>query len=212
MKLVVIMKKPEGIASFLKCSSLLERETSMLYQSLADRVDIPLIKSMLLHIAYDSQKHSAIFNGMCESIGGSRMTSKDCIKKTGLTWKAIEDLRREISSEKNIQKETLPSLVKKLSFLESNFGEEYFVLVQVKTLEYMAGEIYKIYNVQLQDMKDIFEVIIRDEETHKELISKMRRFLDNDEKKNEETKPGFKYQNPDAWSKPHPDSVYENAL
>jgi len=197
--------------SFVKCSSFLEEETHLLYQSLADKVDVPLIKSMLLHIAYDSQKHSAILNGICESIGGSNIKSKDCRKSTGLTWRTIEDLKREISSEKNVHTETLPSLIKKLTVLESNFGEEYFVLVQMKTLEYMTGEINKIYNVQLQDMKDIFEAIIRDEETHKELLSKMEKFLAKDEQKAEETKPGFKYQNPDAWSKPLPDSVYENA-
>jgi rubrerythrin len=211
MKLVVVVKKPEGIVGFLKCSSLLEQETYRLYQSLADKVDIPLIKSMLQHIAYDSRKHSAILNGMFESLGGSKINLKDCQKRTGLTWRTIGDLKREISSEKNIPKETLPSLAKKLEVLESNFGEEYFVLVQMKTLEYMTKEINEIYNVQLKDMKEIFEVIIRDEGTHKELLSKMQRFLSKDEKKIEETKPGFKYQNPDAWSKPHPDSVYENA-
>lgn len=211
MKLVVVVKKPEGIVGFLKCSSLLEQETYQLYQSLAGKVDIPLIKSMLQHIAYDSQKHSAILNGMFESLGGSKINPKDCQKRTGLTWRTIEDLKREISSEKNIPKETLPSLAKKLEVLESNFGEEYFVLVQMKTLEYMTKEINEIYNVQLKDMKEIFEVIIRDEGTHKELLSKMQRFLTKDEKKTEDTKPGFKYQNPDAWSKPHPDSVYENA-
>jgi rubrerythrin len=208
---VVVVKKPEGIVGFLKCSSFLEQETYLFYQSLADKVDIPLVKSMLLHIAFDSQKHSAILNGMCESIGGSNIKPKDCEKRTGLAWRTIEDLKREISSEKKIHKETLSSLAKKLAVLESNFGEEYFVLVQMKTLEYMTKEINEIYNVQLQDMKEIFEVIIRDEETHKELLSKMQRFLSKDEKKTEETKPGFKYQNPDAWSKPLPDSVYENA-
>lgn len=211
MKPVVVMKKPDGIVGFLKCSSLLEQETYLLYLSLAEKVDIPMIKSMLLHIAYDSRKHSAILNGMFESLGGSKINAKDCQKRTGSTWGTIEDLRREISSEKNIPKETLPSLANKLAVLESNFGEEYFVLVQMKTLEYMSKEIKQIYNVQLKDMKDIFEVIIRDEGTHKELLSKMQRFLAKDEKKIEDTKPGFKYQNPDAWSKPHPDSVYENA-
>ena len=206
------MKKPQAILDFLKCSSLLEEETSLLYRSLADKVDIPLVRSMLLHISYDSQKHSAILNGMCESLGGSKMKRKDCQKRADPTWRLIEDLRQDISSEKNVHTEALPFLVKKLALLESNSAEEYFVLVQMKTLEYMTKEIYKQYNVQLKDMKDIFEVIIRDEETHKELLSKMRRFLAKDEKKIEDTEPPFKYQNPDAWSKPHPDTVYENAI
>jgi rubrerythrin len=205
------MKKPEGIADFLMCSSFLEERTHLLYKSLADNVDLPLIKSMLLHIAYDSQKHSAILNGMCESIGGSKMKLKDCEKKTGPTLKAIENIQREIPSGKNIQKETISSLAKKLAVLESNMGEEYFVLIQMKTLQYMTKEICEIYNVQLQDMKDIFEVIIRDEETHRELLSRMEKFLTKDDEKSEDANPEFKYQNPDAWRKPLPDSVYEGA-
>ena len=208
---MVIVNKPEDIADFLKYSSFLEEKTSLLYHSLADKVDLPLIKSMLLHIAYDSQKHSAMLNGVCTSIGGSKITTKDCEKKASITWKVIEDLMHEISSEKNIPKDTVPSLVKKLALLESNFGEEYFILVQMKTLEYMTREIHEMYNVQLQDMKNVFEAIIRDEETHKELLLKMERFLVKDKKKAKETKPLLKYQNPDAWSKPLPGSIYEGA-
>jgi len=205
------MKKLDGIADFLKCSSFLEEKTHLLYQSLADKVDLPLIKSMLLHIAYDSKKHSAILNGICKSIGGSKMELKDCEKKAGPTLRAIENIQREIPSGKNIQKETVSSLVKKLAVLESNMGEEYFVLTQMKTLQYMTKEICEIYNVQLQDMKDIFELIIRDEETHRELLSRIKKFLTKDDEKTKDTQPEFKYQNPDAWTKPLPDSVYEGA-
>ena len=63
-------------------------------------------------------------------------------------------------------------------------------------------------------MKDIFEVIIRDEETHTELLLKMRKILAGEEKKDEQKEKAqmIKYNNPDAWSRPMPDSVYENAL
>lgn len=58
--------------------------------------------------------------------------------------------------------------------LESTVGEEYYILDQLETLEYMTREIRETYNVDLEDVKDILETIIRDEETHRELIENER--------------------------------------
>jgi rubrerythrin len=74
----------------------------------------------------------------------------------------------------------------------------------------MTKEVREIYNVDLEDLKDVLETIIRDEETHRELLSKMKKILVGKEKQEDRT-PKFKYQNPDAWSRVTPDSVYENA-
>jgi glyoxylase-like metal-dependent hydrolase (beta-lactamase superfamily II) len=52
--------------------------------------------------------------------------------------------------------------------------------------------------------------IIRDEETHRKLLSKMKKILVGKEKQTEDIAPAFKYQNPNAWSRAMPDSVYEN--
>jgi len=64
----------------------------------------------------------------------------------------------------------LASLIEKLMLLESTVGEEYYILVQLKTLQYMTREIREIYNVDLEDLKDILETIIRDEETQRTLV------------------------------------------
>ncbi len=60
-------------------------------------------------------------------------------------------------------------------------------------------------------MKDIIAIIIRDEEIHRRLLSKMKKILVGKEEQIEDIAPEFKYQNPDAWSRAMPDSVYENA-
>jgi len=88
---------------------------------------------------------------------------------------------------------------------------KYYILVQLKTLQYMTKEIRETYNVDLEDLKDVLETIIRDEETHRELLLKMKKILVGKEKQKEDRAPKFKYQNPDAWSRVMPDSVYENA-
>jgi hypothetical protein len=84
--------------------------------------------------------------------------------------------------------------------LESTVGEEYHILVELKTLQYMTREIREIYNVDLEDLKDILETIIRDEETHRKLLSKMKKILVGQEKQTEDIAPAVKYRSPDSWT------------
>jgi rubrerythrin len=204
--------KRDNIADSLWCDSVFETRTYLLYKNLADRVDLPFIKSLLLHIAYDSQKHSAILTGISQSIGGSRVKAKDCEKRLSKSWMVINDVSYEIANEKKTMVESLPSLTKKLSLLESAMGEEYYTLVRMKTLQQMTGLIRERYNVDLEDLKDVFETIIKDEETHQELLAKIKKFVAGQQVKKVDTSPIFKYENPDAWRRPMPDSVYEGAL
>jgi rubrerythrin len=205
--------KQESVADFLHCASVLEERAYLLYKRLADKVDIPLVNSLMLHIAYDSRKHSVILKGISESIVKPKKQPKDCEKKLflGGPWNVIERLAKDIDKEKTIPKKNMSSLINKLMLLESTVGEEYYILVQLKTLQYLTKEIREIYNVDLEDLKDVLETIIRDEEIHRELLSKMKKILVGKEKQKEDKTPKFKYQNPDAWSRVIPDKVYENA-
>ena len=203
--------KSDNIADSLSCDSVFEKRTYTLYKNLADRVDLPFVKSLLLHIAYDSQKHSAILNGISQSIGGSKVKAKDCGKRLSKSWMVIDDVSYEIANEKSLV-ESLPSLTKKLSLLESAMGEEYYTLVRMKTLQQMTALIRDRYNVDLEDLKDVFETIIKDEEIHQDLLVKMKKFLAGQQVKKLDTAPTVRYENPDAWRRPIPDSVYEGAL
>jgi rubrerythrin len=205
--------KQESIADFLYCASILEERAYSLYKNLADKVSLPLVNSLLLHIAYDSRKHSVILKGITESIAKPKKQPKDYEKKLffGRTWTVIERLAKEIAKEQRIPKESMASLVKKLMLLESTVGEKYHILVQLKTLQYMTREIREIYNVDIEDLRDILATIIRDEEIHRKLLSKMKKILVGKEEQTEDIAPTFKYKNPDAWSREMPDSVYANA-
>jgi rubrerythrin len=205
--------KQESVADFLRCASILEERAYLLYKSLADKVNLPLINSLLLHIAFDSRKHSILLKGISESIVKQKKQPRSCEKKLffGGTWSMIERLAEEIARKERIPKENIASLVEKLMLLESTVGEEYYILVQLKTLQYMTKEIREIYNVDLEDLKDILETIIKDEETHRELLSKMKKILVGEERQTKDIAPAVKYNNPDAWSRPMPNSFFENA-
>ena len=197
---------PKALASFINCLSFLENNTYLLYKDLADKVEAPLVRSFLLQIAIDSQKHSIALKGVAESIAKPSDNIKECEKKIGATWRIVETLLRDVKGKKKIPSGDFPKLVEKLTVLESVMGEEYYMFVQLKTLEVMMKEINQIYNIDLGSVKKIFLNIIRDEETHRELLEKIKMLVTPETEL--DTAPVVKYQNPDAWSRPLPDTTY----
>jgi rubrerythrin len=193
---------PKTLASFINCLSILENNAFILYKHLADKVEAPLVKSFLLQIATDSQKHSIALKGVGESIAKPKGKPKACEKKIGETWLVIDSLLREIEKKERIPDGDLPQLAEKLAVLENIMGEEYYQFVQLKTLEVMMKEINQIYSIDLGSVKKIFLNIIRDEETHRELLEKIKGLIKIKEKV--DTAPVVKYTNPDSWSRPMP--------
>jgi rubrerythrin len=63
-------------ASYLDCLSMLESNTAVLYTALADKVNLPQVKSVLLGAANDSQKHSVQLKGAVENL--ARTKAKPC--------------------------------------------------------------------------------------------------------------------------------------
>jgi rubrerythrin len=197
-RVINVNKAENDIVVLFRCSSILEKKTSALYMKIAEKTQLPLIKSHLLHIAHDSQKHSAIFEGISESIRKSKSKPKDCEKKLGQIWQVTQDLTREVASKPKMSEEETAQLVEKLAPIESFMGEEYYVLVQAKTLKFLTKEIRQIYSVNLEKVKYILEGVIRDEETHLEL-STIKEILIKRELKRQDNVPEVKYQGPDAW-------------
>jgi len=195
---------PKTLANFINCLSLLERNTYLLYQEIADKIEVPLVKSFLLQIALDSQKHSISLKGIAESIANPEGNLKDCQKNTGETWRMVDVILKDVKGKTRIVSGNFTKLAERLSVLESVMGEEYYMFVQLKTLEFMIKEINQIYSIDLGSVKKIFLNIIRDEETHRELLEKIKTLVKP--KTKVDTAPVVKYQNPDAWSRPLPET------
>ena len=197
---------PKTLAGFINCLSLLEHNTYLLYKDLVDKVEAPLVNSLLLQIAIDSQKHSILLKGVADSIAKSDVSLKDCEKKIGESWRIVETLLKNVKGRTKIPSGDFPKLAKKLTILESVLGEEYYIFIQLKTLEVMMKEINQLYNIDLGSVKKIFLNIIRDEETHRELLERIETLVKPENKL--DTAPVVKYKNPDAWSRPLPDTTY----
>jgi rubrerythrin len=193
------MNDPKIISDYLHCLSILENNTSLLYQKLSDKAEAPLVKTLLLNIAQDSSKHSALLKGIADSIAVSKEKTKDCAKKLGETWQIIDILLKETASKEKMSGLELQQLIEKLTALESSSGEEYYIFVQMKTLQYMVKEINQLYNINLERIKNIFVSIIADEEHHRELLATIKQLLTEKEITSKYTPPIIKYQNPDSW-------------
>jgi rubrerythrin len=192
------MNDSQIITNYINCLSTLESYTSRLYQMLSDKAEMPIVKT-LLNIAQDSEKHATLLQGINKSIAGSNEKPIDCAKKLGAVWQTLDTFYREIAARKEISNWAFSQLADKLTVFESMLGEEYYVFVQVKTLQLMSGKIIESYSVDLGHLQKLFESIIRDEEHHRELLATIREHLTENDKKAYDNTPKVKYQNPDAW-------------
>lgn len=193
---------PKTLANFINCLSILENNTFLLYTELAEKAELPLIKSILIHIAIDSHKHSMALKDVAEKIGKPDEKPKNCEKKIGEAWRTIDKLSKEISNKEIISREELSYLTERLAILESILGEEYYMFVQLKTLQLMVKEINQIYSVDISSLGNIFTRIIQDEETHRVLIERIKKLAERKEKADKG--PVVKYQHPDSWNTPLP--------
>ena len=188
---------PKVLADFINCLGILENDSFLLYKALSNKIELPLVKSLLRAIAEDSLKHSTLLKGVAESITEAKETPKDCEKKTGEAWRLIANFTKEIAAKEKFSEEEMSQLWDKLAFFESILGEEYYVFVQMKTLDLMMKEINQIYNIDLGSLKSIFTRIINDEEHHREMLGTIKGILQRHSEPS--NTPVVKYQNPDSW-------------
>lgn len=202
----MIDKEAEKIAEFLNCQSILENQTSLLYGVLHDKIDIPLVKTLLKEIELDSKKHSMLLNGVSRSIKQPKSKLKEC-QKTITVLKTIDNLIKDVAKTERFSLSDLKKLSEVFITLESQMGEEYYIMIQMQTLERMTAIINKEYSVDLTKIKNMFLKIIKDEERHIEILETIKQLAV--EKKHKDNMPFVKYQNPDAWFQRAPISYYE---
>jgi rubrerythrin len=198
---------PKTIASYINCLSYFENNVFQLYKNLSNKVELPLVKTLLLCIAQDSQKHAMILKAVGESIAKPEGKPKNCEKQLGESWMRIDAFNKEIAKKEKITEAELAKLSEKLVVLESIAGEEYYMFVQLKTLQLLMKEINQLYSIDLRSLKSLFANIISDEERHRTILQTVQRLLKRKEKKQKDNAPAVKYQNPDMWSRPLPPTI-----
>ncbi len=191
------MNDSKTMASYISCLSKLEYNTALLYRSLSEKNENSIAKTLLLSIAQDSSKHSTLLKGVSDSIASVEVKTKDCAKNLGPVWLTVNNCLNEVTSKKQGEL-SMADLFEKLITLESNLGEEYYIFVQMQTLQHLTKEINQRYNINLNNVKNIFESIIKDENHHIELIGTLKELAKPKEKDLDNT-PIVRYQSPDSW-------------
>jgi hypothetical protein len=192
------MNNAKTMANYIDCLSLLEHNVALLYKKLSEKTEIPLAKSLLFSIAQDSSKHSALLKGVASSISKPDAKSSDCTKRLGPTWHKMTAYLNEVTKIEEGKLLTNSELYEKLVELESGMGEEYYIFIQMQTLQFMSEKIHQLYNVNLETVKGVFENIISDEERHREILAKIKEMFESNKEDNDSS-PKVKYLNPDGW-------------
>ena len=197
--LMKLHKNADDVANYLYCLGVLEKNAAYLYMSLAEKMEWPLVKSMILQIAYDSQKHSAVLQGIVQSISASKKKPESCANNLKHALDSISSVSKEISRKGKITELDFASIEGELTVLESVFVEEYSVMIDLETLRLMSRKICEVYKLDLGNLGNTFLNIIRDEDTHRSLLADIRRLFLTRQEKRVDNPPMVKYQNPDAW-------------
>ncbi len=186
----------------VKCLIVFENKTCLLYKDLSERIESPLVRSLLLHISLDSQKHSTVLKGIAQSMNKTNSKPADLPKTMSEAWRSIDAFQIELSSIDKISGDDLLSLSEQLTTLESSLAEEYDVLVQFNSLDMLSRELRINHNVSLESLKAIFLEIVHDEEYHKELLVVVKEILEEKQAEIVDNTPKVRFRNPDAWSRP----------
>jgi len=134
-----------------------------------------------------------------ESITKPKGDQKECSRNSE-TLQTTEMLLKRVAGIKRISSDDLTQLSEILETLESAMAEEYYMLVQVKTLQMMMKEINQMYNIDLSGVRNIFMNIINDEDHHREILETIKQLTAKKEPVS--NVPFVKFQNPGAWSRP----------
>jgi hypothetical protein len=186
-------KNRKAVAKFLFCLGILEGRVFQLFGRISEKVELPTVKFSLLYVAYDSLKNSVILGELSKSFAISEVKTKHYERILGGVWKTVDGLSKEILKKERIKEENLLSLVGKLISIYA------VLLVQLKTLKFMSKEISEAYNVDMETLKGILELVIEDEETDTQVLMTIKDLFVEKPKAVTGGPLIAKYTNPDNW-------------
>jgi rubrerythrin len=199
----MLTNKEKDAAMFLRCSSVLEEEMFQLYHAIAQKTQHPDVRSLLIGLAYDSLKHSKMVRELSKNIIGPNPEAKDCKRQIGELLTNVHVFFEEVSVKEEITDEDLTPILKDIADSEDLIYEKYSVLVQPRILQFVVAEISRLLPADLETLKSVFEIIIKDKENHRDILIAIIYYFAT--RKLEETKdntPIVRYQNPNGWSRP----------
>jgi hypothetical protein len=181
------------IAKFLFCLGVLEGKAYQLFGRISEKVELPRVKFSLLYVAYDSLKNSVILWELSKSFTMSEVKAKDYERILGGVWKTVGDLSKDILKLEKITRDDL------VSFADRLISVYALLIVQLKTLRFMSKEISEAYDMDLETLEGIFDLVIEDEETDARVLMALKDLSLEKPAAAVDYAPLVKYTNPDRW-------------
>jgi hypothetical protein len=172
---------------------MLEGKTFQLYGRISEKVKWPSVKFSLLYMAYDCLKHFVILDELSKNFSRSQVKTEDYRRILGDVWKTVTNLSKEILKMEKIEEKEFQSLSNKLVSIYA------VTRVQLKTLRFMTKEISEAYNVDMENLEDILELLISDEEIDSQVLMAIKDRLAERLETVADNKPTVKYTTPDKW-------------
>jgi hypothetical protein len=193
-----------GFMNSLKCLIVFEKKTCSLYEDVAEGVNSPLIKSLLLYISLDCQKHSTVLRGISLSMPRNSWKPAELPKATSEALRSIDAFQIELSNVSAIPKGNMSSLCAQLTSLADSLAAEYNSLLQLNILECLSMELSNSYKMSLESLKTILLEFLHEEEYHREILAMVMCFLEGKDKEEIDNTPTVRFRDPDCWSRPTP--------
>lgn len=153
----------EEVAKALYCLSIIEEKVADAYETLSKKANTSIVRTLLEYISLDSRKHAVLLKGLASTL--PEEPTEECEKFLGEAGKWIID-----ASKKAEDVSDLPTLIEKMATLESFIGEEYFAMIQLKSLRIIAEK----EGIDLDNLNMVLDWTIQDEERHESILKLLK--------------------------------------
>lgn len=191
--------KVQESIQYLKQCSIVENESSRLYETLSRKINQPE-SSYVLGLAYDSLKNSKIIQAVLDYFDPEEIENKNT--KKNLTELAAETamLFKKASKINNLDYLLSCEILKQLITLEDTMGQAYKNYLQTNAPKTLAEELSKSATINFVNFKKIFEAFTEEKIKHRGTLVDIMYSLELKETEiHRKITPLVKYQNPDAW-------------
>lgn len=189
----------DGIADFLTCLSGLEQKNAQLFKILSEKTTMSSAQPLLLEIAQDNEKHAKRLLEISNKIGNPTVQTKECKQRLSVVCENTETILRMVKKREQV---TVNEMSDFLEILESSGGAAQYLLVQAETFLFMSNQITKFYGMDGKEFNQLLQRMVQDIEKHIHLLEEIKTEIQNQQNKNKEKHPVFKYQSPDSWTRP----------
>ncbi len=195
----MISEKLENSTKYLLCCSGLEEETFRLYQTIVKRMNQPEVCSLILSIGYDSLKHSKVIKELLKTIKKPDFYREECPDPISELWQYIAELYKQITEAESVSDQEFVEIFKALTDFEDCLSESYSKVLHSGVPQILSAELGKLTMVSTENLKRVFEEIIKDKELHREVLVDVGYNFSSKEKLTTDNAPIVRYKNPDGW-------------